>query len=98
VKKHEKEALQALNNGDVELAFQKMYKRRVHLTKHHTARTTSPFISVLHATDIAKHLGVFPPAYLIADLSEPGIVTLRIEGDSRSNQTGERKDDTDTWR
>ena len=76
MKAHERRALAALKAGDTQQAEQHITKRFVRLTKHHTARATSPFISVLHATIIAEHLGAVPPEYLEADLSTPGVVTL----------------------
>ena len=78
MKAHERRALAALKAGDTQQAEQHITTRFVRLTKHHTGngRAKSPFISVLHATIIAEHLGAVPPEYLEADLSTPGIVTL----------------------
>jgi hypothetical protein len=76
MKAHERAALAAIQAGDLESAGRRLAQRRVKLSKHHNPRGTSPYGSTLYARAIAEHLEVLPPAYLIADISVLGVVTL----------------------
>ena len=76
MKAHERAVLVAIQAGDLESAERLMTKRRVKLSKHNNIRSTSSYASTLYARTIAEHLEVVPPAYLIADISVHGVVTL----------------------
>jgi hypothetical protein len=78
MKAHEREALAAMKAGDLEGAERRLTQRGVKLTKHHSPGSTSPYAAVLYASVIAEHLGVEPPAHLIADISVLGVVTLTL--------------------
>ena len=78
MKAHEREALAAMKAGDLEGAERRLTQRGVKLTKHTNPGVKSPYSSMLYAKVIAEHLGVEPPAHLIADISVLGVVTLTI--------------------
>ena len=64
----------------------RVYQHKLRLTKLHRARAKSAYLSTLHATLIAEHLGAEPPTYMLADVSVPGVVTLtKIEEDPHGN-------------
>lgn len=83
MKAHEQAALAAIQAGDFESAKRHLEQRLLKLSKHRSAGSTSPYSATLYARVIAEHLGVMPPAYLIADISVPGKVTL-TSGEERN--------------
>ena len=83
MKAHEQAALAAIQAGDFESAKRHLEQRLLKLSKHRSAGSTSSYAATLYARIIAEHLGVMPPAYLLADISVPGKVTL-TRGEERS--------------